>query len=416
MFLTLFGPKLLILLVMLQIGYILIGRKPNISYFRVFGCKCYILKKGSRLSKFEKKCDDGFLLGYSSNSKAYRVYNKTHGIVEGVYDVEFDETNGSQEESDNLNDVRGEELIKAMKAMAIGDVKPKEVEDDDTIMVIPSTSTTIVQDDQDQQDAQVDNIQDHSPPSPLDIPSTSAHDSHTHPRIHHTVSKDHHVDQIIGDISKGVQTRSRIALFCEHCSFASCIKPNHVDEALQDPKWMNAMHEELNNFTQNEELVERPKNYNVIGTKWVFHNKHDEKGIVHKGIYKLKDWILVKLFHQLLDWKPFGFFLYLPVLTISSYFKLDVKSAFLNGKISELVYVEQSPGFEDPKKPDHVYKLSKALYGLKQAPQAWYERLRDFLVSKGFKIGKVDTSFVKSMWMTLSLVPLMPHFVRSSVR
>ena len=79
-------------------------------------------------------------------------------------------------------------------------------------------------------------------------------------------------------------------------------------------------------------------------------------------------------------------------------FQMDVKSAFLNGRISELVYVEQPPGFEDPKKPDHVYKLSKALYGLKQAPRAWYERLRDFLVSKGFKIGKVDTTlFTKSI-------------------
>ena len=73
---------------------LLIGRKPNISYFRVFGCKYYILKKGTQLSKFQSKCDEGFLLGYSSCSKAYRIYNKTHGIVEEAYDVEFDETNG----------------------------------------------------------------------------------------------------------------------------------------------------------------------------------------------------------------------------------------------------------------------------------------------------------------------------------
>ena len=77
---------------------------------------------------------------------------------------------------------------------------------------------------------------------------------------------------------------------------------------------------------------------------------------------------------------------------------MDVKSAFLNGRISELVYVEQPSGFEDPKKPNHVYKLSKALYGLKQTPRVWYERLRDFLVSKGFKIGMVDTTlFTKSI-------------------
>jgi hypothetical protein len=69
-----------------------------------------------------------------------------------------------------------------------------------------------------------------------------------------------------------------------------------------------------------------------------------------------------------------------------------MKSAFLNGMINKLVYVEQLPDFEDSKNPNHVYKFSKALYGLKQVHRAWYERLRDFLVSKGFKIGKVDTT------------------------
>jgi hypothetical protein len=69
---------------------------------------------------------------------------------------------------------------------------------------------------------------------------------------------------------------------------------------------------------------------------------------------------------------------------------MDVNSAFLSGPIKEEVYVEQLPGFEDDRYPDHVYKLSKALYGLKQAPRAWYECLRDFLISSAFKVGKVD--------------------------
>ena len=69
---------------------------------------------------------------------------------------------------------------------------------------------------------------------------------------------------------------------------------------------------------------------------------------------------------------------------------MDVKSAFLNGSLSELVYVEQPPGFEDPKRPNHVYKFHKALYGLKQAPRAWYECLKDFLLKKDFEIGKAD--------------------------
>ena len=71
------------------------GRKPNITYFRVFGCKCYILKKGTRLAKFDKKCDKGFLLGYSTTSKAYRVWNLDSATLEEVHDVEFDETKGS---------------------------------------------------------------------------------------------------------------------------------------------------------------------------------------------------------------------------------------------------------------------------------------------------------------------------------
>jgi hypothetical protein len=70
--------------------------------------------------------------------------------------------------------------------------------------------------------------------------------------------------------------------------------------------------------------------------------------------------------------------------------QMDVKSEFLNGPISEEVYVEQPLGFEDPQSPNHVYKLHKALYGLKQAPRAWYECLKEFLLKKGFKIGKVD--------------------------
>jgi hypothetical protein len=103
------------------------GRKPNIAYFRVFGCKCYILKKGTKLSKFEKKCDEGFLLGYSTTSKAYRVKNSASGTLMEVYDVEFDETNGFQEEDENLEDVRGTQLANAMKKMDIGDIRPREV-------------------------------------------------------------------------------------------------------------------------------------------------------------------------------------------------------------------------------------------------------------------------------------------------
>jgi hypothetical protein len=77
-------------------------------------------------------------------------------------------------------------------------------------------------------------------------------------------------------------------------------------------------------------------------------------------------------------------------------YQMDVISSFLNGPIKEEVYVEQPTGFEDSEYPNHVYKLSKALYGLKQVPRAWYEFLRDFLITNGFKVDKADpTLFTK---------------------
>jgi hypothetical protein len=79
-------------------------------------------------------------------------------------------------------------------------------------------------------------------------------------------------------------------------------------------------------------------------------------------------------------------------------YQMDVKSVFLNGPIKEEVYVEKPSGFEDSECPNHVYKLSKALYGLKQALRAWYECLQDFLITNGFKVGKVDpTLFTKTI-------------------
>jgi hypothetical protein len=88
-------------------------------------------------------------------------------------------------------------------------------------------------------------------------------------------------------------------------------------------------------------------------------------------------------------------------------YQMNVKSVFLNGYINEEVYVEQPLGFDDDKKPNHVYKLKKALYGLKQEPRAWYERLRDFLLSKGFKMGKVDTTlFTKKIGQDLFVLQI----------
>jgi transposase InsO family protein len=88
---------------------LLTGNKPNVSYFRVFGSKCYILVKKGRHSKFAPKAVEGFLLGYDSNTKAYRVFNKSSGLVEVSSDVVFDETNGSpREQVDPVDKILGD--------------------------------------------------------------------------------------------------------------------------------------------------------------------------------------------------------------------------------------------------------------------------------------------------------------------
>jgi hypothetical protein len=225
--------------------------------------------------------------------------------------------------------------------------------------------------------------------------------------VHQNIQRDHLVDNILGDIEKGVTTRSRVTNFCEHYSFVSSFEPFKVEDALHDPNWVVAMQEELNNFKCNKvlSLVERPKQ-NIVGTKWVFRNKQDE----HEVVTRNKARLVAKSYSQVegLDFDE----IFAPVARLKSIhmllayathhsfklYQMDIKSAFLNGPIKEEVYVEQPPGFESEGYPNHVYKLHKALYGLKQTPRAWYEFLRDFLIENGFRIGKTDsTLFTRKM-------------------
>jgi hypothetical protein len=138
----------------------------------------------------------------------------------------------------------------------------------------------------------------------------------------------------------------------------------------------------------------------VIGTEWVYRNKQDQDRIVVRS----KTRLVAQGYTQVegLDFgETYALVARLEAIRILlayacahniKLYQMNVKSVFLNSYINEEVYVEQPPGFEDDKKRNHVYKLKKALYGLKQAPRAWYKRLRDFLLSKGFMMGKVDTT------------------------
>jgi hypothetical protein len=188
---------------------LLTGNKPNVSYFRVFGSKCYILVKKGRNSKFAPKAAKGFLLGYDSNTKAYRVFNKSSRLVEVSSDVVFDETNGSPREQVDLDDVDEDDVpTDAIRTMAIGDVRPQEHQEQDQ----PSSSTMVhppTQDDEQvpQEEAcdkgGAQDVQDEEEEAPRAPPT----------QVRATIQRNHPVDQILGDISKGVTTRSRLAIF-----------------------------------------------------------------------------------------------------------------------------------------------------------------------------------------------------------
>jgi hypothetical protein len=310
----------------------------------------------------------------------------------------------------------------ALRNMSTGDVCPKEFEEPPQTQDQPSSSIQESPPTQEEDMAQEeeDEDQDDEPPQEKDIDQGGDEDDQDkehdqeikdqrppHPRVHQAIQRDHPVNSILGDIHKGVTTRSRVAHFCEHYSFVSFIEPYRIEDALRDPDWVVAMQEELNNFTRNEvwHLVPRP-NQNVVGTKWVFHNKQDEHSVVTRN----KARFVAKGYSQVegLDFDE----IYAPIprlesirilLVYATYhgfklYQMDVKSVFLNGPIKEKVSVEQPPGFKDSEYPNHVYKLSKALSGLNQAPRAWYECLRDFLITNGFKVGKVDpTLFTKTI-------------------
>ncbi|GKV22189.1 hypothetical protein SLEP1_g32074 [Rubroshorea leprosula] len=335
------------------------------------------------LGKFDSKSDEGIFVGYPTSSKAYCVYNKRTKVVEESIHVVFDETNPiCSRKSCNDDDVD-----------AIG----KQIKD----INLKEDNTKEAQDEKNEEDKHEEVQQTHELREP------------TFPRERSYVRG----NEILGDPSKGVITRSHAHNTCAFIAFISQIEPNNLDDSLNYPNWVMAMQEELAQFERNKvwNLVSRPKDHPIIGTKWVFRNKLDENGIVvrnkarlvakgycqEEGIDFDETFALVarlEAIRMLLAFACFkGFTLY----------QMDVKSAFLNGYIQEEVYVEQPPSFEDPSYPNHVYKLSKALYGLKQALRAWYERLSSFLLANGFSRGRVDTTlFVKNKGQDILIVQI----------
>jgi hypothetical protein len=148
-----------------------------------------------------------------------------------------------------------------------------------------------------------------------------------------------------------------------------------VEDVLRDPDWVVAIQEELNNFKRNRvwSLVERTKQ-NVVGTKWVFHNKQDEHEVVTRNKVRLvtKGYSQVKCLNFDKTFAPVARLESIRILVAYAthhdfkLYQMDIKSAFLNGLIKEEVYVKQHSSFKDKEYPNHVYKLIRRSMGLSE--------------------------------------------------
>ncbi|GJS48283.1 putative ribonuclease H-like domain-containing protein [Tanacetum coccineum] len=349
----------------------------------------------TRKGKFNEKADEGFFVGYSTNSKAFRVFNSRTKIVEenlhvqkhvmmqnskdsldaGFKPLREEERKDAEDPgNESGNPTKGKDS-EVPKVNAVDPKTSIELPNDPNI---PKLEDIVYSDDDEDvvAKAEMNNLDAFMPISP--IPTT---------RIHN----DHPVDQIIGDLISAPQTRRMTKNLKDH------EEPKKVIQALQD---------ELLQFKLQKvwTLVDLPNRNRAIGTKWVYRNKKDERGIVIKNKVRLVAQGYTQ--EERIDYDE----VFAPVARIEAIrlflayasfkdfvvYQMDVKSAFLYGKIEEEVYVCQPPRFEDPDFPDRVYKVEKALYGLHQAPRAWYETLSTYLLENRFQRGQIDkTLFIK---------------------
>ena len=167
-------------------------------------------------------------------------------------------------------------------------------------------------------------------------------------------------------------------------------EPETIQEALNNEIWYQAMKAEYDALISNGTwtLVPRTENHKLVGNKWVFRIKTNTDGSVEK--YKAR--LVAKGFQQIEGAHYFETFilvvksatvrviLSLTVMNQWQIRQVDVNNAFLNGDLTEEVYMRQPEGFVDPQRPDFVCKLHKVLYGLKQALRAWFDKLKNSLI------------------------------------
>nr|GEU66776.1 hypothetical protein [Tanacetum cinerariifolium] len=382
--------------------HIINDQKPSFKFFHIFGSLCYIVRDGENLDKMKEKGDACNFCRFKSQSTV-----TTSNELDLLFSLMFDELlNGSSQivskssvlsTADDPNQ-RQQQNITPLNTQTTPDLTCQ----------VPTQAPSVVsteninQAEMIKENAQVENdefinifytpVQDRRETSSCHVDSSNMHTFYQHHPFEHRWTKDHPLEQVIGNPSQSVRTRRQLELDGEMCMFAFTVsrtKTKNIKKAIADSAKIESMQEELHQFDRLDvwELVDRPLCKNVINIKWLWKNKRDEENtvirnkscLVAKG-YAQKEGIYfeesfasvarleaVRLFIAYAAHKPF------------TVYQMDVKTAFLYGPLKEEVYVNQPYGFVDPCYPDKLYHLKKALYGLKQALRAWYDELSNFL-------------------------------------
>ncbi|GJT99296.1 retrovirus-related pol polyprotein from transposon TNT 1-94 [Tanacetum coccineum] len=389
------------------------GRKPNVEYFYVFGSLCYPTNDRDDLGKMKPKAHIGFdeLTAIASEHDCLEPELQRFNNQNSSDDLM---NTPSKEDLDNLFGPMFEDYFKqkSFDTTINSAAQPNHDQEDS-----PSTSSTIV----DTHEAPSVVTKSDEQTSPISLQESDEfnqedsadfdgntkfipYDSLNHEEIEssttnlepsnmqnfhqvqpstHIWTKDHPLDQVIGDLSKPVMTRQWLHTDSEVCMYAltvSTFEPKKIKEAMAGHSWIESIQDEFNQFERLQiwELVPRPEGKNVIALKWLWKKKCDAENIVvrnktrlvAKG-YKQEEGIdFEESFSPVARLEAVRMFISFATHMNITIFQMDVKTDFLNGPLKEEVYVSQPEWFIDSEFPNHVYRLKKALYGLKQVPRA----------------------------------------------
>ncbi|GJR02446.1 retrovirus-related pol polyprotein from transposon TNT 1-94 [Tanacetum coccineum] len=377
--------------------HIINDRKPSIKHLHIFGCTCYLTRDGENLDKMKEKGDSCILVGYSTQSKGYRVYNKrTRLIVESIH-LRFDEFKEMSETS-VANDTSG--LVpQRQKASDYDNPDPApELQN-----VYPSADTTVPS--QQELDLLFGPLYDEffndgayrvnksSSPTDNSVPQDTHPSTNIQPTSEPSTPTNTHAEENTDDQAEFTNP------FCtpvqEIAESSSRMIGNSNVHTFNQPQDSEYRWTKDHPLTQ---VRDKPFGKNVIKLKWLWKNKKDEDQtvirnkarLVAKGYAQEEGIDFEESFAPVARLEAVRIFVAYAAHKSFLIYQMDVKMTFLNGPLKEEVYVAQPDGFVDPDHPEKVYRLRKALYGLKQAPRAWYDELSKFLISKGFTKGIID--------------------------